>query len=378
MTKKAAEETKIPLRFPFKFTDTQDTISMVVNFSLPQNIQTVSQLVEYTKNHSSLSLHCSAVDIKNHYRNSLNFLPNNYHLMPLMVRLERADTRNINHRMHFRLVSYEANPPTASRATKVPQYWTDPSGIYSSAVNGDAVGYPLPGDIQETIQPLSQVVWTADSFIARTTLQKWKCFDVYEMSKTMQSYISGCGCYYDIPTGGRSVEQVDNCLSHLMICAMPHILYNMSIMQTENEYNDYSFETAVTSEQEGSAIKVPVGVANAIIDEVINTQRGLKDCMCLDQGLTLEINSLDPNGWNALRMHVESMQRSAYPVHEWDKKINLNIMLAIDAIPCHAYPTGVSGVIPAVIGQLPTYRKDHAVARVRTLRQVRLPSSNVT
>jgi hypothetical protein len=308
-------------KFPYHVTDVEQAVCFPVVFSLGHT--TLSKFLGKIRDDNILELHVPFEALKACW-DEVVFQPGAYHLAPLEVRTLEIDTRGVDTKLSYCLVSRRPGDSGGGGKT-----WTHSTQASDCGANGNVVyDGEIAGDCNSVVDA---VTWRASLETMRDSkFHRLKVINYNSLIGTISNQ------------GARKVQlpRTDPEDEKATFGDLVAWIASLELRNITQQYEDADEDEDDVDPKKMMAIpkKKMAEVLQAYSDHVQQSNT----LMSLEGGLTLEITPADcKTGWNEMRNKLDRCNnaRGRIGVHEQDPEVHFSVKLGIYAIPLLATPS---------------------------------------
>lgn len=346
---------KVDIPFPFRCSNVGSLMTMRVAFQLPPDISKPLQLCTFLKNNSVLKLYASGDSIRQRFAGIYHMIEGKYHFQVVGVRLQKQCTKRIP--LPMRYVIKSRKPRTRNQQNGDEQVWVLPGPIVSGSES--CCGQVVQADTHINTTLLEEVVFRTDPMcLLGEVSQRWKNFDLEAMKLTVKKWMGkGDDPYVYVPVGNKNAKRFEHALVHMFVTSAPAMLRNMVSKggDLDDRFKFYNSDRMIVEIDGVTKLKLPAETAMNAIKLIEEMMQRYDSCICLDEGLVLELTPAGPTGdWSALTEHVRESHKCGLPAFEYNAGLNLWFEFDFDVIPIKACPMDSNDEcrLPVHLGQV--------------------------
>jgi len=288
--------------------------------------------LELSGTHNPIELKISAEDFIRVWGHLLQTRERSYHLVPQCVRTVSYTTLGCPIELAYKLVT--AIPNTNKRAS-----WTHATTVASG------VHWVIPDghlSAEQSCAQVNHVTWEADpQLLEDETFMRMKCISDDDLN--VNSFLRDNDSRVHLP-GINSMLTRQDAVAWLLAQQQPTWIAELPA------------DESVDAEDENT-VDLPADSVREFIDSLRNKINPEKNLMSLDQGITMELYPVHPDGWQAWteRRDLAKNTNTLLDPRVKDPFLSLSVMVELVAIPIIAHPNreGVQTVAPHTLGQVP-------------------------
>lgn len=288
--------------------------------------------LELSGTHTPIELKISAEDFNRVWGHLLQTRERSYHLVPQCVRTVSYTTLGCPVELAYKLAT--AIPNTNKKAS-----WTHATTVASG------VRWVIPDgrlSADHSCAQVNHITWEADpQLLEDETFMRMKCISDDDLN--VHSFLRDNDSRVHLPGINSILTQQD---------AVAWLLANQQPMWISDMTSDHGVDT-----EDEDTVDLPSNLPRDFIETVRNKINPEKNLMSLDQGITMELYPVHPDGWQVWTERRELAEKSNAIIdpRAKDPFFSLSVTVELVAIPIIAHPNreGVQTAAPYTLGQVP-------------------------